>query len=94
MAATTIQLRLSLAEQDHHRLQDSIAILDSFVRSHEPPDLQEDLWRMLKESVGSESGGEWFPEERMSALDLYEQLCLLAPHLPFIRQCLMKMERE
>ncbi len=94
MAATNIRLQLTLPETDHHRLLDSIAVLDSFVSAHEPPDMQEDLWRMLKESVGSESGSDWFPQDRMSALDLYEQLCALAPHLPFIRNCLLLLQRD
>ncbi len=94
MAASTTLLRLNLPAPDHHHLQDSMAVLESFVRGYEPQDIQEHLWRMLKESVGSEAGGEWFAEDRMRALDLYEDLCLLAPHLHFLYKCLQQLVKE
>lgn len=93
-ASSTTQLRITLPITDHQHLQDSIAVLESFTRGYQPQDVQEHLWRMLKESVGSEAGGDWFPEDRMRALDLYEDLCLLAPHLHFLFKCLKQMERE
>ncbi len=95
MAATThIRMTLSITEADQHRLLDGLGVLEMFTNAYEPQDIQQTLWCMLKESVGSEAGGDWFPDDRMRALDMYEQLCQLVPYLSLITKCLMQMEKE
>ncbi len=90
---TTHRMLLTITEPEQLRLLDSIAVLEAFNNRFEQGDVQKTLWNMLRESVGSESGGDWFAEDRMRALELYEYVCELVPYLPNILQCLAKLEK-